>query len=174
VDQATEKVNVPSILLRVLGLLFAVFAVTGMFWQCMSPIMQILSSAIQAGTAPDEDAMIAALIAGLFGSTFAIVMACVQILFGFLGLVAGIVSFISGGRLGEFRSRNLVQAGAVLIAVQPVIWLLTSCCTSSCGICGFFVWIPLSVLGIVTAVMVFGALGDPDVDAAFAKNDGEV
>lgn len=172
-DQAAERVNVPSILLRVLGLLFAIMALLGMFWQCMNPVIQILSAAVQAGTAPDEDAMIAALMAGLFGSTLSIVMAIVQILFGFVGLAAGLTSFVAGGRLAEFRSRNMVQAGAVLIAVQPVIWLLTSCCTSSCGICGFFVWIPFSVLGVVTAVMVFGALGDPDVDAAFAKNDAE-
>ena len=122
----------------------------------------------------DEEALKIALIAGLFGSTMSVVMAIVQILFGFIGLVAGIASFIAGGRLAEFRSRGMVQVGGVLVAVQPVIWLLTSCCTSSCGICGFLVWIPLAVLGIVAAVMTFGALGDPDVDAAFAKNDGEV
>ncbi len=173
-DQAAERVNVPSILLRVLGVLFALMALVGMFWQCLNPVIQILSAALQAGTAPDEDAMMAAIMAGIFGSTLSIVMAVVQIVIGFVGLIAGIVSFIAGGRLAEFRSRSMVQAGAVLIAVQPVIWLLTSCCTSSCGICGFFVWIPFSVLGIVTAVMTFGALGDPDVDAAFAKNDNEV
>ncbi len=173
-DQAAERVNVPSILLRVLGLLFAVLAVVGMIMQCLGPVFQILQAGIQAGTAVDEEALKVALIAGLFGSTMSNVMAVVQIVFGFVGLVAGIVSFIAGGRLAEFRSRNMVQAGGVLVAVQPVIWLVTSCCTSSCGICGFFVWIPLTVLGIVAAVMVFGALGDPDVDAAFAKNDGEV
>ena len=173
-DQATDKVNVPSILLRVLGALFAVLALMGMVWQCLGPVFQIVGAAVQAGTAPDQDAMTAALIAGLFGSTIAIITAVIQVVLGFVGLIAGITSFTAGARLADFRSRNLVQIGAVLVAVQPVIWLLTSCCTSSCGICGFFVWIPFSVLGIVAAVMVFGALGDPDVDAAFVKNEGEV
>lgn len=170
-DDVAARVSTPSILLRVLGILFAVMSIIGMFWSCLGPVFQVLMGAIQAGTAQSEDELQAALISAVFGSTMSIVTAIIRLVAGLLGVIAGAASFVGGGRLMEMRSRGLVQLGAILVVVQPVLSLVTACFTSSCGCWGFALWIPLTVVGIVAAVLTFTSIGDADVSAQFDAND---
>lgn len=171
-DAASQRVATPALAMKVLGIVFAIMAVFGMVMACGSPVINILSTAMQAGTAVNEDEMIAAMIGGLFGSTFAIVLSIINIVLGIIGLGSGIFGFTAASKLETFQSKGSVQIAAILTALQPLVWLLTSCFTSSCGMCGWLIWLPFTIAGVVTAVLVMSALSDPDVAAQFEANGG--
>lgn len=94
-------------------------------------------------------------------------MTLMHAVFAILGLIASVVTIQGGRRLQTLSARNTVMAGAVLGAVQPILWTFSGCLTSSCGVCVSPLWFAVSILGVVAAVMVFTAINDPDVASHF-------
>lgn len=169
-EEARLRVNTPAALLIATGVVCMVLDLINVIWTIfgfLSPIFQVISTALQAAQASGDDEFWIAVGTGILSVGVGLLMAALRTVFVIIGLICSGITIEGGRRLMELRSRSLVLAGAVFGAAQPITWTLSGCMTSSCGACVLPIWLGVSVLGIVTAVLVISVMNEPDISDLF-------
>jgi hypothetical protein len=157
-EDDVARVSTPAILLLVTGVLLLLLDLFGALFavfSLLSPVVQMFVTGFDIAQGADNGAIAA----GVFQIVLGVVFAVIRVGSTILGLAASGVTILAGQRLLQFRSRNVILAGAILATAQPLTWVLTGCFTSGCGGCAPIVYLPMAVIGLVATIMAITTLG---------------
>ena len=131
-EDDVARVSTPAMLLMVTGILLLMVDLFNAFFSLfaiLSPIFQIVATGLQVANGADNTEIAA----GVFQVVLASILGVLKVVCAILGIGASAATIVASQRLLQFRTRNIVSLGAILAAIQPILWVVTGCFTSFSG-----------------------------------------